>query len=59
MPMQGGGTEIKMKKIYIASCVPDGGIYRFSMSDNKLNRESFTPVDQPMFFAVILKNGNG
>lgn len=52
MPMQGGGTEIKMKKIYIASCVPDGGIYRFSMSDNKLNRESFTPVDQPMFFAV-------
>lgn len=39
-----------MKNIYIASCVPDGGILRYEMSESgKLKFIDKTPLDRPMY----------
>ena len=39
--------------IYIASCVPDGGIYHFQCEDGKLKQLEKTDVHQPMYLEVV------
>lgn len=44
------------KTVYIASCVKDGGIYRYNLSDEgKLTQAGFTPMDCPMY---MIASGN-
>lgn len=38
-----------MKNIYVLSCVKEGGIYRYSFQDGKLNLLDKTPLDRPMY----------
>jgi len=44
------------KTVYIASCVRDGGIYKYNLSeDGKLTECGFTPADRPMY---MIAEGN-
>jgi len=48
-----GGTEKKSFDFYIASCVQEGGIYHYRLSDGgKVETVSFTPMDRPMYMTV-------
>lgn len=38
--------------MYVASCVPDGGIYHYICENGKLNEISKTPADRPMYLAL-------
>ncbi len=44
-----------IKNIYISSCAEDGGIYHYTVDDNKLTPVSYTPLDRPMYTII---NGN-
>lgn len=44
-----------MKNVYILSCVKDGGIYRYSFQNGKLELLEKTPLDRPMY-AIIRDN---
>lgn len=51
-----------MRHLYFASCVPEGGIYHYSLADGRLSFLEKTPCDSPMylhleqdFLQVLLK----
>ena len=47
-------THKPLFKLYAASCVPDGGIYCYSMSDEgKLTLLSKVTLDRPMYFQKV------
>ncbi len=44
-----------MQSVYILSCeTPEkgGGVYRYSLSDNRLQKEDYYPCDRPMYAAL-------
>ena len=41
-----------MFHLYIASCVPDGGIYHYLYQDGELTLRDKTTIDRPMYLAI-------
>jgi len=39
--------------VYIASCVPDGGIYHFYLDEGKLQFREKTACDRPMYLQIV------
>ena len=44
-----------MRQIYISSCDPSGGIYRFALDGGKLRLLDKTPLDRPMYTVLSQK----
>lgn len=41
-----------MKHIYICSCDTDGGVYHYTLSDNKFHFQEKLPLDRPMYMVI-------
>jgi len=40
------------REVYIASCVKEGGIYHYKMTDGKLQLQDITKMDRPMYMVI-------